>query len=193
MIPIKFTGKNPSVLVGVVVAVVAILFFLTPIQVIAEDKIVTQATLLDRIQIEDMLTRYYFDLAQGKSHDLAQYYTEDAILDLNGIVICKGREEIEKRYAGSDDAADATPVGREHILLNNPIINIDGNTATAWAIYTEFMNDDIRKPPRLLQQGREYDELVKLDGRWYIKKRYISADSGLPEERADKIKPRNFR
>jgi len=60
----------------------------------AEDKIVTRETLLDRIQIEDMIVKYYVDLSAGKSHDMAQYYTEDAILDVNG-EIAKGRKEIE--------------------------------------------------------------------------------------------------
>lgn len=192
MIPIKVSGMNQSVFVSAVVAALAILLFLTPTQAIAEDKIVTQATLLDRIQIEDMLARYYVDLAMGKSHDLAQYYTEDGILDLGGIVICKGREEIEKNYV--ENEGDAIKFGgREHILLNNPIINVDGDNATVWVIYTEFMNDDIRKPPRLTQQGREYDELVKLGDRWYFKKRYITADSGVSAERIDKYKPRYFR
>jgi len=193
MIVIKVLGMNRSAFISTTLTTVAILLFLTPIQVIAEDKIVTQATLLDRIQIEDMLIRYYVDLAMGKSHDLAQYYTADAVLDISGMGIYRGREEIEKLYAEPGDGEEANSSGREHILLNNPIINIEGDTATAWVIYTEIMNDDIKSPPRLLLQGREYDEFVKLDGRWYIKKRYLTADSGLPTERAEKHIPRKFR
>ena len=64
----------------------AVLLLLTPILANAEDKIVTQATLLDRIQIEDMIVKYYVDMSAGKSHDLAQYYTEDAVLDVNGVI-----------------------------------------------------------------------------------------------------------
>jgi ketosteroid isomerase-like protein len=188
---IKIPSVKPSVFSRTAVVTVVILFFITPISALAEDKIVTQETLLDRIQIEDLLTRYYVDLALGKSHDLAQYYTEDAVLDVNGM-ISKGREAIEKLYEGVGDG-DANLGGRVHMLLNNPIISVDGDTATAWVIWTGVMNDDIKKPPRLFEQGREYDELVKRDGRWYIKKRYITADSGLSGMWEDTYKPRAYR
>jgi len=188
---IKVPGMKPSVFSRAAVAAVAILLLITPILAIAEDKIVTQDTLLDRIQIEDLLVRYYVDLTSGSGHDLAQYYTEDAVLDVNGM-ISKGREAIQKLYEGVGDG-DANLGGRVHMLLNNPIISVDGDTAKAWVIWTGVMNDDIKKPPRLLEQGREYDELVKRDGCWYIKKRYITADSGLPAMWEDTYKPREHR
>ena len=188
---IKVPGMKPSVFSCAAVAAVAILLLMTPILAIAEDKIVTQETLLDRIQIEDLLIRYYVDLTSGSGHDLAQYYTEDAVLDVNGM-ISKGREAIQKLYEGVGDG-EANLGGRVHMLLNNPIISVNGDTATAWCIWTGVMNDDIKKPPRLLEQGREYDELVKRDARWYIKKRYITADSGLPAIWEDTYKPRKHR
>jgi len=188
---IKIPGMKPSVFSRAAVASVAILSLMTPLLAIAEDKMVTQETLLDRIQIEDLLIRYYVDLSSGSSHDLAQYYTEDAVLDVNGM-ISRGREAIEKLYEGVGDG-DANLGGRLHMLLNNPIISVDGDTATAWVIWTGVMNDDVKKPPRLLEQGREYDELVKRNGRWYIKKRYITADSGLSGIWEDTYKPREYR
>jgi ketosteroid isomerase-like protein len=173
-------------------AAVAVLLLITPISAVAEDKITTQETLLDRIQIEDLLIRYYVDLTSGSGHDLAQYYAEDAVLDVNGM-ISNGREAIQKLYEGVGNGEAANLGGRVHMLLNNPIISVDGDTAKAWVIWTGIMNDDIKKPPRFLEQGREYDELVKRDGRWYIKKRYITADSGLPAMWEDTYKPREHR
>ena len=41
-----------------------------------------------------MLVKYYADLTSGTGYDLSQYYTEDAVLDVNGM-ISKGRKEIE--------------------------------------------------------------------------------------------------
>jgi hypothetical protein len=68
---------------------------LTPLATPALAQQVTMETLLDRIQIEDLLTRYYYDLSQGKSHELSEYFTEDAVLDVDG-TIAKGRDEIAK-------------------------------------------------------------------------------------------------
>jgi len=188
---IKIPSMKTSIFSRAAFASLGILLLITPILATAQDKLVTQETLLDRIQIEDLLVRYYVDLSSGSAHDLAQYYTEDAVLDVNGM-ISKGREAIEKLYEGVGDG-EANLGGRLHMLLNNPIISVDGDTATAWVIWTGVMNDDIKKPPRLLEQGREYDELVKLDGRWYIKKRYITADSGLSGMWEDTYKPREYR
>jgi ketosteroid isomerase-like protein len=190
--PEGFAATRPSVFSRAAIATVAIMSLLSSIPAIAGDEVVTRDTLLDRIQIEDMLVRYYVDLTSGSGHDLAQYYTEDAILDVNGM-ISKGRKEIEKLYEGMGDGEETNLSGKMHMLLSNPIISVEGNTATAWVIWTGVMNEDIKKPPRFLEQGREYDELVKLDGRWYIKKRYITADSGLPAMWEDTYKPRKHR
>jgi ketosteroid isomerase-like protein len=148
--------------------------------------------MIDRIQIEDLIVRYYVDMSAGKSHDLAMYYTEDAILDVNDMV-SKGRKEIEELYSGLDGGGESAFSGKMHMLLNNAIIEVDGDTATAWFLWTGVMNDDIKKPPRFQEQGREYDKLVKIDGRWYIKERYITADSALPEMWAETYEPRSFR
>lgn len=174
------------------IKVVAILLFLSLLQACAGIQTAPQSTLHDRIQIEDLIVRYYVDMSAGKSHDLAMYYTEDAILDVNSMV-SKGREEIEKLYAGVNEGGEAPFSGKMHMLLNNAIINVDGDTATAWFIWTGVLNYDIKKPPRFQEQGREYDKLVKIDGRWYIKERYITADSALPELWAETYEPRSFR
>jgi len=188
---IKVPNIEPNVFSRASIAAAAILLLIAAIPAIAEDKIVTQDTLLDRIQIEDLLVRYYTDMTSGSAHDLAQYYTEDAVFDVNGM-ISKGREAIQKVYEGVG-SGNANPGGTFHMLLNNPIISVDKDTAKAWVIWTGVMNDDIKKPPRLMEQGREYDELVKLDGRWYIKNRYVTADSGLPAMWEDTYKPREHR
>ncbi len=180
-----------SFLSHVAVTAAAVLFLAAPATAIAEDKIVTQETLLDRIQIEDMLIRYYVDISSGSGHNLAGNFTVDAVFDVNGM-ISRGREAIAKMYGGLDEE-NAHVGNRLHMLLNNPIISVDGNTATVWAIWSGVLNEDISKPPVMVDQGREYSELVKRDGRWYFKKRYITSDSNLPPVWKDTYKPRKFR
>ena len=148
--------------------------------------------LKDRIAIEDMIVKYYVDMGAGKHHDLAMFYTEDGILDVNSTVY-KGREEIEKMYAGLGDSGETPFSGKMHMLLNNAIIDVTGDTATAWFIWTGVLNYDIKQPPRFQEEGREYDKLVKIDGKWFIKERYITADSALPEMWEKTYKPRTFR
>ena len=64
----------------------AAVLLLTSLSMPARAQQVTMDTLLDRIQIQDLLTRYYYDLAQGKSHELSDYFTEDAMLDVDGTI-----------------------------------------------------------------------------------------------------------
>ena len=142
---------------------------------------VTMETLLDRIQIQDLLTRYYYDLAQGKSHELSDYFTEDAMLDVDG-TIAHGRDEIATLYAGGPARkADAAPRPQNHMLLTNPVIEVRGNRAMAHVIWTGVSNAGVGKPPTVTEQGREDSELAKVGGKWLIKRRYISSDSGLPD------------
>ena len=191
---IKKQGSKSGFFSRATVIAVTMFFIFTAMWANATDKVVTQETLLDRIQIEDMIVRYYVDMSAGKSHDLTLYYTEDAVLDVNGL-ISKGREAIEKLYAGLGGGGGEAPVfkGTMHMLLNNAIINVDGNSATAWFVWTGFMNDDIKGAPKVLEQGTEYDELIKVNGQWFIKKRYITADSGLSSGDWPNYKPRSFR
>ncbi len=48
---------------------------------------------------------------------------------------------------------------RGHMLLTNPIINVEGNVATAHLIWTGVMNEGVGKAPSLYEEGREYSEL----------------------------------
>jgi len=162
---------------------------------ILQDKPVTMETLLDRIQIEDFLTRYYYDLSVGKAHELAEYFTEDAVLDVDGMV-AKGHQEIAKLYQrpeGSESPAAKAQYRRGAMLLTNPIINVEGDIATAHLIWTGVINEGIGKPPSVYEQGREYTELRKVKGKWLITRRFISSDSGLPDRFDATWKPREHR
>jgi hypothetical protein len=53
-----------------IIFAVTLFFIFISTGVTAADRVVTQETLLDRIQIEDMIVRYYVDMSAGKSHDL---------------------------------------------------------------------------------------------------------------------------
>ena len=114
---------------------------------------VTMETLLDRIQIEDLLVKYYYDLASGRAHEMSEYFTEDAMLDVDG-TIANGRADIEKLYGGGARARDPNAAPRPHngMLLTNPVIEVKGNRAQAHVIWTGVSNKGVGQPPSLYEE-----------------------------------------
>lgn len=140
---------------------------------LAQQRPITPSTLIDRAQIEDMLVNYYEALSAGSTH-FDSYYTDDATVDVNGIVK-HGKASIDDLYKTIPKSK-----GTIHVLLTNPKIIVDGDSATADVIWTEVYSESHRSVPQIVEQGREHDELVKRSGRWYLKKRVVTNDGGLP-------------
>ena len=129
---------SASILAGVVAAAATALLSLAAPVLAEEGKPLTMQNLLDRIQIEDLLTRYYYDLSMGKAHELSEYFTVDAVLDVDG-TIARGHKEIAKLYQRPAGASAPEPTAqrrRGHMLLTNPVISVDGDKATAHVIWT---------------------------------------------------------
>jgi len=138
----------------------------------------TQENLLVRIQIEDMMIEYYSVLTQRARHDIGDYYTKDAVLNANGTKI-KGRAAIQHLYDTSTD----TRILKGNIynmILANPRITVNGDTATMEAIWTGYLSDNVWSTPRLVEQGTEKTEFVKQNGVWMIKGRVITNQGGMP-------------
>jgi len=136
----------------------------------------TLQALLDRAQIEDMLVNYYANLG-GADQGFGQYYTEDGVLDVNGLV-AQGGKEVEDLYRRIAQGTPR-PRGKFNMLLTNLVIGVDGEKATADMIWTGVEADTPKDRPHFVEQGREHDELVKQGDRWYFKHRVITSDAGL--------------
>jgi uncharacterized protein (TIGR02246 family) len=163
-----------------IVGVAAVLLFLPPSTTFAQDKPATDQALLDQIRIQDMMVRYYADLGKASGEKMARHYTEDGVLDVNNMVFT-GRDEIEKIYSMTGEKTGEVHKGTVHTLVTNVIIDVDGDEASCWLIYTNVLDESIEKPPRFLEQGRDFTKLVKRDGRWLIKHRWITSDGGTPK------------
>ena len=175
-----------------IVGVAAVLLLALSSTTFAQDKPVTDQTLLDRLRIQEMMVRYYADLGKTSGEKMARHYTEDGILDVNNMVF-KGRDAIEKIYNNVGEKTGEVYKGTVHTLVTNFIIDVDGNDATCWLIYTNVLNESIKKPPQFLEQGRDYTKLVKRDGRWLIKHRWVTSDGGTPKYWQQKYVKRSFR
>ena len=106
-----------------------------------------------------------------------------------GGIVNFGQEDIGNLYrAVTEDKPNL--IGTFRMILSNLLIDIDGDKATARAMWTQTINESIKGPPRFIEQGWEVDALQKIDGKWKITKRVVTADSNLPDMMDDTYTPR---
>ena len=147
----------------------------------------TLQMLLDRAAIEEIFVRYYSGLGSGDPDGFGGFFTDDLELDVNGLV-ARNKEEVARLYR--DVAADKPNLtGTFRMILSNLFIELDGDTARARMMWTQTLNDTLKAPPRLIEQGLEYDLLVKQEVRWKIRKRVVIADSGMPDIMDETYRP----
>lgn len=144
---------------------------------------ITAASLVDRAQIEDLLTRYYYNFGKASGQNFGTFYTDDAEMIL-GKTSYKGRDAIEGAYKALSTAD--IPQRKSfafNILMTNPLIVVHGSTATARFIFTEVVVDKQGDAPRVLTQGKEFDNLIKVKGQWRLAKRQIlGAEQTAPSD-----------
>ena len=137
-------------------------------------------TLADRAEIGDLLARYYWNFGVG-SESFTSFYAPDAEMVL-GKNSYKGGAAIEGAYKAVPADAPQRKSFSLNILPTNILIVVHGGTATAQLVFTEVVVDKQGDAPRILTQGREFDHLVKLKGRWLISKRQIMGPNGKPDD-----------
>lgn len=162
--------SSQAVLRALFVSSIAGLLFQQP-GLAAERVHTDDATLLDRIQVEDFIHDYYWELADGATGDLSLFWTPDAVFDVNGNVL-RGIEAIDAVYAEG-----LGPGGKLVFQPAIPRIRIDGASATVDLIYTGILNTAPDRAPSLYEQGHDHMELVKQEAGWKIARRVLRSYS----------------
>ena len=144
---------------------------------------VTAATLVDRLQIQDLITRYYNNFGRENAENFADFYAADAELIL-GERHFKGRDGIMQAYGRAPGQAPRPPRPERFsfiVAVDNPLIVVHGGTATAQLVFTEYVIEKQGDPVQVITQGKEYSTFVKVDGHWRYKTRLIKSGTELPD------------
>lgn len=144
---------------------------------------VNAKTLVDRLQIQDLITRYYNNFGRENAENFADFYAEDAELIL-GDRHFKGRDGIMQAYGKAPGQAPrpAPPPRYSFIVtIGNPLIVVHGKTATAQLVFTEYVIEKQGDPVKVITQGKEYGTFAKVDGHWRYKTRQIKGGTEPPE------------
>ena len=119
------------------------------------------STVEDRDEILQLLYRYNHTIDGGDANGWAETFTEDAVFDAAGNVL-----------SGHDALRDfaASFKGRRHVVAN-PLVEIDGDTATVRAYAVVFSGTT----PSVV--GLYEDELVRTHEGWRFAKRVFTLES----------------
>lgn len=139
----------------------------------------TPEILVERAEILDQITRYYYNILNPDPESFAEFFTEDGELIL-GTRSLRGRQAIADAYVRDPDNFNANAFSF-NILVGNPLITVDGNTATSKVTFTEVLLETDGGLPRVVVSAREYATWEKVDGEWLYKKRNIFAGTEHPE------------
>ncbi len=141
---------------------------------------VTAQTLVDRAQIQDLITRYYYNFGNENSASFPSFYADDAELIL-GAKHYKGKDGIASAYKSAGANSSIRDAYSFNVTVSNPLIVVHGNTASSQLIFTEFLIDKQGDTPRVRTQGRDYATFVKVNGQWRYKTRQIMGGTKPPE------------
>jgi hypothetical protein len=141
-------------------------------------------TLVDRLQIQDLITRYYNNFGRENAENFADFYAADAELIL-GERRFKGRDGIMQAYGRAPGQAPRPPPPPRFsfiVAVDNPLIVVHGDgTATAQLVYTEYVIEKQGDEVKVITQGKEYSTFAKADGHWRYKTRQIVSGTTPPE------------
>jgi hypothetical protein len=140
---------------------------------------VTAKTLVDRAQVQDLITRYYYNFGRENAQSFPDFYADDAELIL-GDTHFKGKEGIAKAYAHSGGESPMSKAYSFNVTISNPLIVVHGDTASSQLTFTEYLIDKQGEAPHIRTQGREYSTFVKVNGKWRYKSRQIKGGTEPP-------------
>ena len=144
----------------------------------AADSASLQQQLLDRAEIEELVTRYVTALDTRDADMYAGVFAEDAVYELPGNVVHRGRAAIRKIVTdlqdsrARNDAAGKPSPSLYHAMFNHSIELVDGAHARHHC-YAQTVRAAEGGQFIVGFMGRYDDELVKRDGRWYIQSRKL--------------------
>jgi len=123
-------------------------------------------------RVEDLLEINQLFIDYGRHLDTGDFAAYGALFARDGEVLlgplgrAKGPaaiEELMTRLLERD-------VGKTFHVISSPVVDLDGDNATAQVMWTAIARTDDDQP-RISMIGRHVDRLVREDGRWRFKRR----------------------
>ncbi len=129
-------------------------------------------------ELQELHLNYAYLLCTREWEKIVDLFTDDAVAILHRRGRFEGKEEITQIF--KEIVQNNGGRGRDGHLALQPIINVDGDEATAqWLMYIMIL-DPKGKFNNTWMHGRHDVEYVRIDGQWKI--RYMLFTSPWPRE-----------
>jgi hypothetical protein len=115
----------------------------------------------DILSIQQLFNQYASHLDAGRFDRYAALFSVNGEVKLGPLGRAKGRAEIEALMRKNLAAS----VGQSYHIISNPVIQLDGDSATSEVMWTVILRGDGDRPV-LGMIGRHRDELVRENGEW---------------------------
>jgi uncharacterized protein (TIGR02246 family) len=127
----------------------------------------------DEQEIRSVLARIAQLADMGELADYGRQFTEDAVWEMPGVPVKRGRAEIVAAGAARRASGEAGPGSHTRHAVGTVAVTMDGDQAVAdsyWQFYV-----DTASAPRLQLMGHYRDTFRReVDGRWRLAQRIIT-------------------
>ena len=133
--------------------------------------------LVDRAAIQEVMQKYVWSVDALDADGYVSVFTEDAVVDSNGI-IHQGHVEIRKVVTDllarqAANRAEGKPPGNLYHVISNERISFTSSTEALYQSYWQTMRKGQDNRYLAGGFGRSEDRLVKRNGQWLIKSRKL--------------------
>lgn len=135
--------------------------------------------LADREQIRDLLHEYGRAFDERRLEDYANLFAEDGEWSA-GSIVARGPAEVLDMVKRAVDAIPAPPGCRNFHVMTNMMVEVDGDTATAWSRFS-FIEPQADGTRRFSGSGVYDDQFVRRNGKWLFFRRRLTGDMPRPQ------------
>ena len=122
----------------------------------------------DKDAIKDLHREYVYNLNNQQWVQMADSFTDDAILKLYRHPLCRGRQQIRDYFVENMSKVN-TGMGRDSHFATMPVIEINGDTAKGhWMLYI-LIADPVTGNALKWKYGRYESTYEKIKGQWKFK------------------------
>ncbi|MBB3459407.1 uncharacterized protein (TIGR02246 family) [Rhizobium sp. BK313] len=129
----------------------------------------------DRLAINDLFIRYATSMDSGDVEGVVGCYTEDAVLTGSSTGEHRGSEAI-RAFASRYANFHANGAQLRHFITNIIVTPEDGGAKVTAYLLTSYTQDGKHERMR---PGHYICHVVKLDGEWLFKSRFVAQDSPM--------------